>query len=146
MIYKIRNFIDNIPLNIVSFIQRGRRGWSSRDTWSFCYYLADVISEGLKHLKKYNHGHPGDITEEGWNKVLDHIIKTFETVKYIDDGIYYYIPSEEFTEEKFQNNKEICATHNQRWDGNDKVMTLEESIEFEKGFDLFKKYFFSLWD
>ena len=31
--YRIYHFVDDIPLNIRSFIQRGRRGWSSRDTW-----------------------------------------------------------------------------------------------------------------
>lgn len=39
------------------FIQRGRRGWSDRDVWSFDWYLARVIAEGIDHLIVTKHGY-----------------------------------------------------------------------------------------
>ena len=38
--------------------------------------------------------------------------------------------------------KDVNKKHKIKW----RVLTLEDSKKFEKGFDLFKKYFFDLWD
>jgi len=49
----IRYYLQQIkyfPKDIKWFLQRGKRGWSNYDTWSFDCYLAKVIAEGLTHL------------------------------------------------------------------------------------------------
>ena len=89
--YRIYHFIDDIPLNIRSFIQRGKRGYSSRDTWGFSYYLADIIAKGIYHLKENLHGHPADLTEGQWVDTLNKIIDTFDMAKRISDGTLYLI-------------------------------------------------------
>jgi hypothetical protein len=66
------NYLDMLPRRIYWFFQRGYRGFGDNDTWDFDYYLATVISQGLKHLKKYYHG------SEPTKKELDIIIKGFE--------------------------------------------------------------------
>jgi len=127
------NKLEMLPLRIKSFIQRGRRGWADADTWDFDGYLIDVIGEGLRHLKVYQNGCPTEIydkyknlsieesdkaTQKEWHEILDKIIEGFDAAK-------VYI--EYFCE-----------------------LTEEERLECEKirkeGFDLFKEYFFSLWD
>jgi len=54
------------------FLQRGYRGFGDNDTWDFDHYLATVISQGLKHFKKYYHG------TKPTKKEIDIIIKGFE--------------------------------------------------------------------
>lgn len=50
--------------------QRSQRGWSNEDAWSFHFYLANVISGGVKHLREIQHGHPSELTSEAWTQVL----------------------------------------------------------------------------
>lgn len=40
------------------FIQRGRRGWSDEDLWSFDIYLAKVMADGFRALADRTHGWP----------------------------------------------------------------------------------------
>jgi len=67
------NWLELRPLKIKSFFQRGWRGWADEDTWDLDYYLAMVISQSIKHLKKYYNG------AEPTKKELDIIIKGFES-------------------------------------------------------------------
>ena len=62
-----RSFVDEVRW----FVQRGRRGWSVRDTWGFDSYLAEVIAGGVEHLKAHRHTmftlpHPDDETVGPW--------------------------------------------------------------------------------
>ena len=132
--YAPKNYLDMLPKRILWFFQRGFRGYGDNDTWDFDVYLAEVISKGLKQLKKYHHGCPSEIydkyrkrkdltqkqkdrlAQKEWNTILDIMIRGLEVGKEIIEGNYYG--------EK-----------------------LEDRIyEFEKGMDYFKKYYFNLWD
>jgi len=87
------NWLEDRPRKIKSFFQRGWRGWADEDTWNFDMYLAQVISEGVKHHKKYQTGIPSEYFEDRENisskeekialkryyENLDMIIKGFET-------------------------------------------------------------------
>ena len=136
--YRIYHYIDGIPLKIKTFIQRGRKGWANSDTWGFDYYLSEVIAEGVKHLKKIGHH---DIKE------INKIIYTFETAKKICEGeLIYQLPSEDFSWAKYKRMKRTCANIRKKYKIKYRPMTKRESIKFEKGFDVFKKEFFRLWD
>lgn len=136
--YRIKHWIAGLPLRIKSFFQRGKRGWADCDTWDFDSYLADVISKGVEHLRINSTGHSNGLTEKEWDNILKEIIWTFETYKKIRRTELIYIPSEQFTWKKYNQWKSRAF----RW----KVMKKSEVLRFEKGFDLFKKYFFDLWD
>jgi len=130
------NWLYDRPLKIKSFIQRGFRGWSNEDTWDFDIYLAKVITEGIKHLKKVHHGCPSDIYEKyrinnkltqkqkdklakkEWKTILDIIIRGFELVP-------------ELFEMKVLKNKKLSEGY---------------MYELERAFDYFKKFYFNLWD
>ena len=78
------NWLDMLPRRIYWFFQRGYRGFGDNDTWDFDYYLATVISQGLRHLKKYYH------SSEPTKKELDIIIKGFEAnLKMMDEPRKY---------------------------------------------------------
>jgi hypothetical protein len=40
------------------FIQRGRRGYSDYDLWSFDHYIAGVLAKAARELALISHGHP----------------------------------------------------------------------------------------
>jgi hypothetical protein len=65
-----------IHREIYWFFQRGFRGYSDSDVWSFDIYLAGVIGGGLKHLAKNNIGWPCKDefpTAKSWEKFLNEI-------------------------------------------------------------------------
>lgn len=118
----IKNIIDWIMClgfirKIKCFIQRGIRGYSNEDLWSFDYYLSGVIANGLKDLKKMAHGYPGELESmEEWQGILDKII----------DGFDYY--------------------HKNQFEVGNKEEIDEMYKRLNKSFDLFKKWFSGLWD
>jgi len=61
-------------------IQRMTRGWSDKDIWNFDWYLAGIIKGGLKRLKETQFGCPNNLTEKQWDRILDSIIWTFDTI------------------------------------------------------------------
>jgi hypothetical protein len=124
------------------FFQRSRRGWSDRDCWCLHAHIAKVLAGSLRHLKKVNHGIPGEFVKKGrtddeafaiWNGILDDMIYTFDTVcKVVDDQIDLYTPRKDM--------QEFYKKHNY------KMLTKEETQRFYNGFKLFSKYIFNLWD
>jgi hypothetical protein len=115
--------------------QRVFRGWDDRIIWSIDFYLAEKLPVWLKELKEDKRGIPssiipteclldGDIPdnvwEEGkitWDKILDEMIDAFNAYIEMDDI-------------KFDKKPEYAVAE----------------ARFNKGFDLFKKHFGSLWD
>lgn len=71
---------------VSDFIERGRRGFSRSDVWSFDTYLAQVIAGGVRELAGNLHGCPpalvdGDDVDAGcerWAQILDEIAMGFE--------------------------------------------------------------------
>jgi hypothetical protein len=112
------NEISLIHKRILWFFQRGWRGYSDRDVWSFDYYLADVISKGCKHLAKTTHGYPHDSSPEQWDETLNEITKEFEDYIKLTDSYEFH-----------------------------KTFSIEEyNKKLDKMFELLRKNFGSLWD
>jgi hypothetical protein len=117
--YRLWNHkIAMIPKEIKWFCQRGRRGYSDCDVWSFDWYLAEVISKGCKQLAKEKHGYPYGLTEEEWDVIINKISDGFEEYMKIIDHEEEY---DKITQEDF-----------------DKKM--------DELFGLLRKYFVNLWD
>lgn len=162
--YGIWNHISDLKWQIPNACGRMKRGWGHADTWGFDVYLAKVISEGLKHLKKHKHGYPvilptiiegkvdySKVDEEAniklWDEILDNMIYTFETALEISDHNTMYISSKDWSEELYQKNLKFAAEMNTKFpDLPHKVMSRKEVNRYESGWSLFSEYFFSLWD
>lgn len=148
--YAIRRFFIKIKdffiYDIKYFIQRARRGYSEKDTWNFDFYLAKIIYEGLEYLKKNKRGYPITIlpknvkdpnkdvdykaNEKVWDEIMDKMIYAFKLAKEVGEGEReFYLPkmSKQFKKEF-------------------KCLKREEDRAMKKGFKLFTKHFFNLWD
>lgn len=143
--YRIYRFVERIPLDVKTFIQRGKRGWADSDTWGFCHYLPKVISEGVCHLKENIHGMPPDLTEGQWIDILNKITHTFELARRISDEELYLIKDKK-QRNKLQESLDKIDKVYKLEARSDRCMTSKEIREYEEGFDLFKEYLFNLWD
>lgn len=65
---------------VLLFWQRGRRGWSDEDLWSFDVYLAKTMASGFRALADRTHGWPSDQfdTFEDYQQFLRRIADTLE--------------------------------------------------------------------
>jgi len=158
--YSIERFfvriIDFFRYDIKHFFQRGAKGWSDRDWWCYPFHISTITVGCLKRLKKDGHGVPtwgDDKTEKQavkeWNDILDNIIYTFEMAVKIGDNDVDYIPTTQKDAEKARKiyrriHREIKKEYPDF--PKTKVLTAKESAKLEKGFDLYKKWFFHLWD
>lgn len=135
LFYSWWNILTDLKYKVPNYFERAYYGVGHADVWDFDCYLTSVIIRGLKQLKKYKHGFPIEIcekyknqslapgvidllAEKEWNEILDKIIYGFECTKLIlnDYG-------------------EL---------NNETRMIYEQSRQ--EGFDLFKEYYFDLWD
>ena len=79
-----------------------------------------------------------------WKDILRKIRNTFRTAQKIIDLRLRYIPStdKEFTKKR----KQLVRIKKSSTYKDYRIMTKKECIEYEKGWALFQKYFFGLWD
>lgn len=121
------------------FIQRGRRGWSDRDAWDADNYLSEIIV-GLVRRQKNGFGCPHELYDNTcvnnechkWHEILEEIAQGFEASQQIKDL------SRHFEWKKGE-------------DGRIKHEMVEEkdkqlAAKYERGMELFAKYFMNLWD
>lgn len=167
---------EDFYYNIKYFIQRGKKGYSKRDIWGFDHYLSDIIVKGLTELKEMAHGIPGggmigcqalcideDNKEEqealeSWRKEIDRIIWTFETTKKIQDRNWIPVFDEKDRIELKKYERRLntrTRPDNDLFEGLDledvesrkyHLMTKTEMKRYRKGWKLFQKYYFDLWD
>lgn len=113
------------------FIQRGRRGWSDRDSWSIADYLCCIMPEMLDHMVEYSHSTGGtrnpetgeyEWDKDRWEKVLKDISQGFKAGRTILDLEHIY-PHDK-SDWKFK----------------------QERAELEAGLDLLKEHLLGLWD
>lgn len=145
--YIFRKVYD-IPYKIKYFIQRGVRGYSDYDIWSFDHYLTKIILEGLVSLKAKSRGCPCtmndatgkyDYDEARWNNILDNIIDGFAIVMRCQEGTELewggYV--DEATKSR------LNKTFKEK--GLGRLTTKEEEECVRNAFNLFRDYYWSLW-
>lgn len=104
--------------------QRTERGFDDSETWSLDHTIARFIAPRLRVLQKQAHGHPPNLTQEGWENILGEIAEGFEAVLAIEELIW---EKYDFDIKKYrQAEKELYRKAN-------------------KGLELFKKWYFNLW-
>lgn len=107
------------------FVQRGRRGYSDRDVWGWCDYMARVNVAALRHLAKSKMGHPIGMTMPSWRNRLLKMADGFQA--FIDD-------TDDCTSYKRLSRKKFLALIKSR------------QRRTAAGLRLWSKHFWSLWD
>ena len=128
----------NILKEIKYFIQRGKKGFSERDLWSFDDYLCEIIPPALRQLAKRSCGCPGNLWDDKktndhchrWKEILEEIAQGFEAIQQIMDlDFFKFIKKDGHYSHEIDKEKERLLTK-----------------KYERGMELFVKYFMNLWD
>lgn len=146
--------------------QRLYRGWDDRVIWSIMDYLARLLPVWLERLKEEKHGVPGSLCPEGmdveeasivWDGILDEMIAGFAAASRILESDFPAWASHYLAEHERYGR---CLSAGDAED-RERMRQVAEEIDFwpklrqqedealEKfnvGMDLFKEYFFDLWD
>jgi hypothetical protein len=136
---------------IKRFIQRGIRGYGDSDLWNMNYFLTEIILNMLVELKRIKHGVPSildeatgnyDYDEQKWNEILDKMIEGFAILRkcdLYDEMIEWggYLPDESRKQIQDSMQKKYST-----W----RFTTREEEAKVKLAFELFSKYYQSLWD
>lgn len=134
---RFRNKIDNIKFKM----QKVQRGYSDIDVWNIHSWFLNTIVPMLKQLKETHMGYPCGMTSEEWEQILDKMIFCFteaneETCSQKNE---YQL---EFDNMFNCKNKDILNDYTNREIEIDKYM----KKNLDEGLDLFKQYFYDLWD
>ena len=81
--------------------QRETRGFDDTETWSLCSSMAKFVIPRLERFKTIHICHPGSITMEEWDGILQEMIDGFKEVNKMD--------FEEFDEAKVNRGLELFA-------------------------------------
>ena len=124
----LKGFFTSIKIRFL----RGRHGVTYYDSWDLDSYLLQVLENGLEILKERKWGHPGRLTAEEWDNILN---RMFELVKIIQiEGVDCEEAEKYYDHDMDQWYKEV-----QKWEEY-RQECLEELC------DIMKEWFFDLWD
>ena len=128
------------------FIQRGNRGYSDADLWGFHYYLSDIISKGCHRLADIAIGYPGygeANTLEKWEAILREIAEGFDaSLNWEDD---FYADKPDLVMHVSDEGHVTFDPHDWTYDELH-VADKAHKVKLDKSMNLFKKWFYHLWD
>ena len=116
-------------------IQRFKRGYSYGDVWDMEFWFMRTVKPMLIHLRDHGIGIPNELYLQGgdnerilWENTLTEMISCLELMDEDNAEKYLGIENNDFSVE----------------DDNKKLTLMEENKN--RFFELFSKYYFSLWD
>ena len=127
--------------------QRVFRGYDDRLTWDLHSYISDYLPKLIREMKKMAHGYPSSHTGKSeiknikqWKEILEKIAKGFDAAKKIENTDY-------MKKIKLKKPKKDIFGKDSYVDYKfDKKCYNKLNKEFEEGVELFKKWYFNLWD
>jgi len=123
---------------IKNLYQRLKRGYTDEDVWSFDAYLNKIIPSAVRQIAKGPNGCPGTFWDKKnkndecykWKVVLEEIAQGFEAAESISNFKYINLVKKEEGYIQEVDKKKL------------KMLTKK----YDRGMDLFKKYYMALWD
>lgn len=133
--YKIRNAIRDFWWDFRRRCQRFKRGYAYSDVWDIDCWFIDTIKPMLIHLRDYGIGIPWDLYNHedkneriDWENILTEMVECLDLMN--EDAAQKY----------------LCISNNDHsFESYQKVNNLMDEKK-NRFFELFSKYFFSLWD
>ena len=133
--YKIKNALFYNVDCLRARWQRFKRGYSYGDVWDMDCWFTRTVKPMLIHLRDHGIGVPNELYQEGaenergaWEAVLTEMIECLELMD--EDGAEKYLG---IAEDDYS-----FKSHQKQW-----ALMEEKKNRF---FELFSKYFYSLWD
>ena len=147
--YLIPRKIDDWKFEIEWAWQRVFRGYDDRMIWDLHFYLSEYLPKIIRKLAKNAYGYPASINKKDkkefknikdWKNTLEKIAKGFDAAGKIDrDEFMKKIKLKKPRKDMFGEDSYIDYKV-------DKKYYKQLTKEFNVGIELFKKYFFNLWD
>lgn len=150
--YKIQLIIQSISYSIKSYFQRARNGYSHGDVWDIDQWFSKTISNMLQDFIENSCGYPGygdADTPEKWKEILRYMRFCFlesqeDTCSQKNE---LDIPNTNFEITKDGNLKFNSDNPEfQAWSKREEELALYRKKMLEEGLNLFKKYYYDLWD
>lgn len=152
MLYRIKDLL----IRIKYAWQRAVRGYDDRACWNIDYWFLDIMPKILDNLINNRFGYPGRLDDETWDKILKDMKHCFEDAseetcsmknEYEED--YYETLLNEYAKNGKATWSKLSMTQDEIKENYYKRET--EIFEYRnkqlnKGLNLFKKYFWDLWD
>ena len=126
--YKAKWKLDRAYWNCRYGFERMFKGYDSVDTFEIFDKFIERYTKILTELRNCHYGYPYDLTEEEWDNVLDEMIYHL-----------HYMDEEHVIEEL---EKDVPYD----WSVSQKIVCEVMDKHKDAFFELFSKYFFSLWD
>ena len=136
--YRIKNFFVDGFDSLRARCQRFKRGWSYGDVWSMDYWFMRTVRPMLIHLRDHGIGIPTELYLEGenerdkWEEILTEMIACLDMMD--EDNVYEALGFGDLGSYKRMSHEDYKAVYN----------TMNENKN--RFFELFGKYFYSLWD
>lgn len=123
--------------NLKWYWQRATRGYADCDVWSLDGYLSEIIPPVIRKLKT-GCGCPSELYDKEkvndecwkWKKILEEIAQGFEAYRGLNEMKYYVNKK---TEKGYEHSVDV-----------EKQKNFQE--KFDRGIELFVKYYTNLWD
>lgn len=154
--YRIKDFFRNIKYAW----QRATRGYDDLACWNINNWFLEMMPKLLDHMIYDRCGHPLGLTEDKWTEILSEMKHCFveaneDTCSLVNEyGDDHFKLLEKWLYAKNENG-DITVVPNydeedellvRKWiERNDEISAYREKM-LNKGLNLFKKYFWSLWD
>lgn len=160
------DFFSHYFRDIQCAYQRATKGYCYRDLWSIDVWFLNLFPKMLEEFNQIKQGHPSEITSDDWDLIIDDMIYYFKNAniettdfinlyekeyskisekkykfmdfKKIKDSNFYEMIFPELSDEE----KNICDNYYK--EENLKFEYMKENLK--KGFKLWNKYFYNLWD
>ena len=149
--YNIKMKFEYLIYDIKSAWQRAKNGYSHADVWDFSDWFSNNIIHMLDDLINNQSGYPGteDVdSPEKWDQILRYMKFCFQESREdtcsqqnkIKDPIFNMIENDDGT---------ITFTKNdsfEQWSKRERELSEYRQKMKNEGLDLFKKYYYELWD
>lgn len=130
--YKIDRLWDNLRVRC----QRFKRGWAYGDVWDMDVWFMRTVKPMLIHLRDHGIAIPVELVVDGenqranWENVLTEMINCLDMMD--EDNVYESLG--------FYDDDQLLSIENYK-----RVSAIMEENK-NRFFELFRKYFFDLWD
>lgn len=132
--YRIKNTISDFWYDFRARCQRFKRGWSYGDVWDMDVWFIRTVKPMLIHLRDHGIGIPNELYVDGenervnWENTLTEMINCLELMDEDAARKRLNILDSDYSFESYKKINDLMEENKDRF------------------FELFSKYYFSLWD